>query len=399
MWFDQLAPPDVATNFRPQRFAGGHEVLTWWQGTVTHPGLRRRGRRDRRRRLPNAAHRAARATATPTDLHEFVITHSGDALFTVTRRCWCTCPGRPPVRARHCWTRSSRRWTSAPAWSSGSGMHSVTFPSRTPTPRQPIALTTTRFTSIRCSRCAVTGCCLVSDTSAVYMVNRATGADPVDARRQGQQLPPGPRGPVLPSTTRRCHVQSHRPVRRRGRPPSRHRPRGADPLARSAAPHRDGGARLPPQHARPAGRQRGQSAATARPATCSSALGPTPFFSEFALVTVVSPLTPACPRVTGATASSCSRGPRHPRPGRRSPCAGAPPTRVSVYASWNGATTVARWQVLAGPSATSLAPRTSAAKRGFETKLTLSSTATTFAVRALSASGRVLATSKPILAR
>ena len=34
VWFQQLPPPLVAANFRPQRFAG-HEVLTWWQGKVT----------------------------------------------------------------------------------------------------------------------------------------------------------------------------------------------------------------------------------------------------------------------------------------------------------------------------------------------------------------------------
>jgi hypothetical protein len=66
---------------------------------------------------------------------------------------------------------------------------------------------------------------------------------------------------------------------------------------------------------------------------------------------------------------------------------------VSVYASWNGATDVARWQVLAGQSAASLRPVASAPKQGFETRLDLTSTATTFEVRALSQNGRVLATS------
>ena len=69
--------------------------------------------------------------------------------------------------------------------------------------------------------------------------------------------------------------------------------------------------------------------------------------------------------------------------------AAAPPGgRLSVYASWNGASTVARWQVLAGGRAVAAAADTS-----FETRIDFSSTAATFSARALSATGKVLATS------
>jgi hypothetical protein len=74
------------------------------------------------------------------------------------------------------------------------------------------------------------------------------------------------------------------------------------------------------------------------------------------------------------------------------------PTRVSLYASWNGATTVARWQVLAGPGAGSLSLVGSAPARGFETKITVSSSASSLAVRALGSSGRVLASSTAVVA-
>ena len=67
----------------------------------------------------------------------------------------------------------------------------------------------------------------------------------------------------------------------------------------------------------------------------------------------------------------------------------------SVYASWNGATQVARWQVLAGASETSLAPAGSAARSGFETRIRTSGAAFV-AVQALDASGAVLGTSKAI---
>jgi Arylsulfotransferase (ASST) len=69
---------------------------------------------------------------------------------------------------------------------------------------------------------------------------------------------------------------------------------------------------------------------------------------------------------------------------------------VAVYASWNGATTVARWQVLAGAGAGALRPAGNPRpSTGFETRIDVPTGATTFAVRALDASGRTLATSPP----
>jgi hypothetical protein len=67
----------------------------------------------------------------------------------------------------------------------------------------------------------------------------------------------------------------------------------------------------------------------------------------------------------------------------------------SVYASWNGATQVATWQVLAGASEASLAPAGSAPRSGFETTIRTAGGAFV-AVQALDASGAVLGTSKAI---
>ncbi len=71
---------------------------------------------------------------------------------------------------------------------------------------------------------------------------------------------------------------------------------------------------------------------------------------------------------------------------------------ATVYASWNGATEVASWAVLAGqPGRLS---RVAAARRaGFETAIDVSSTGPYFAVHALDASGHVLAASKPVKIR
>jgi hypothetical protein len=70
--------------------------------------------------------------------------------------------------------------------------------------------------------------------------------------------------------------------------------------------------------------------------------------------------------------------------------------RVTVYASWNGDTRTASWRVLAGASATALAPVASGARNGFETSVTTPAGAPFVAVQALDASGAVLATSRAI---
>jgi hypothetical protein len=75
------------------------------------------------------------------------------------------------------------------------------------------------------------------------------------------------------------------------------------------------------------------------------------------------------------------------------------PSKVTVYASWNGATEVASWSVLAGPDPQSLSEIASAPKHGFETTIQASTNQPYLAVRALDASGAVLATSAPTTPR
>ncbi len=69
----------------------------------------------------------------------------------------------------------------------------------------------------------------------------------------------------------------------------------------------------------------------------------------------------------------------------------------TVEASWNGDTTAAAWQVLAGPSASALtAVGSPTAKHGFETTISVHTTQPYLAVAALDASGKTLATSAAI---
>jgi hypothetical protein len=67
----------------------------------------------------------------------------------------------------------------------------------------------------------------------------------------------------------------------------------------------------------------------------------------------------------------------------------------TVYASWNGATTATSWQLLGGPSSKHLTAISTTPWRGFETTIPAPAAAF-YQVRALSASGKVLGTSKVI---
>jgi hypothetical protein len=69
------------------------------------------------------------------------------------------------------------------------------------------------------------------------------------------------------------------------------------------------------------------------------------------------------------------------------------PGTATVYASWNGATDVHKWQILGGIDADSLQPLETVKKRGFETRTDVDTSDDTFAVRALGPGGKVLATS------
>jgi len=92
---------------------------------------------------------------------------------------------------------------------------------------------------------------------------------------------------------------------------------------------------------------------------------------------------------------------------RRLPWFGTPPGQpsvgvahgsegVTVGASWNGATGVARWRFLGGASGSALKPLATKPRSGFETSIQLARPPALVAAQALNAAGSVLGTSKPI---
>jgi hypothetical protein len=124
--------------------------------------------------------------------------------------------------------------------------------------------------------------------------------------------------------------------------------------------------------------------------------GPEPYVSEY---------TPAGQLVWDAILAGSTnsyRAYRYPWTGTPtgSPAVAAGPGSAagttSVYASWNGATMIATWRVLAGGAPTALAPAGEAPFAGFETTIAIPGQPPYVAVQALSASGAVLGTSAAV---
>jgi hypothetical protein len=68
-------------------------------------------------------------------------------------------------------------------------------------------------------------------------------------------------------------------------------------------------------------------------------------------------------------------------------------SQAVVSASWNGATGVAAWQLLAGSGADAMQPVAQTADAGFETTIGAVASGRYVEMQALDAAGRVLATS------
>ena len=81
------------------------------------------------------------------------------------------------------------------------------------------------------------------------------------------------------------------------------------------------------------------------------------------------------------------------KPGYKPAVAASVGKQDTVYASWNGATYVAKWRVLGGAAANRLSPVATAADHGFETSIPITPRPYV-AVQALDSAGHVLATSE-----
>jgi EmrB/QacA subfamily drug resistance transporter len=69
--------------------------------------------------------------------------------------------------------------------------------------------------------------------------------------------------------------------------------------------------------------------------------------------------------------------------------------KTTVYASWNGATQLVSWRLLAGASSNRLRAVSSATKAGFETAISVPQSYQSFQLQALGAKGKIVGVSKP----
>ncbi len=371
VWFRQLAPPDVAANLRLQRL-DGRPVLTWWQGPVTAAafGLGEAVIADRAYRT---LRKVRAGNGYDMDIHEFTLTPRGTALFTIYSP--VVHDGTPVLDAI---VQEVDVFTGLVEWEWHALGH-IPLSESYATPENSASNDAFHFNSIQD---LPGGRVLISarDTSAVYLVKRAGGkvlwtlggkaSDfklgpgarfwfQHDAQLHGDRLSvfddeagppqkaPSSRGLVLKLDTRRRRATVARSYKR---------PEPTSAQSEGSVQHLPGGGVF-------------------------VGFGAEPWFSQF---------TSAGKLVFDARLPADDGSYRVYRfPWRATPR--TKPKAVlrdgAVFASWNGATEVARWQVLAAGK-----PVASASSSGFETRIPVTG-AGPFTVRALDARGRVLRTS------
>ena len=388
----------VAADFRVQTYHG-KPVLTWWEGQlfvgdgdgvgqIYDSSYKRIAHGPRRQRL----------LVRPARVHDHAAQHRARALLRALQ-------ARPDARGaarrtRGSSTTSSRRSTSRPGSCSSSGTASATSRPTSPTSRRPSA------------------------PGFEWEYFHANSAE----RRPRRQLPRSP-----PATPRRSTRSTAPRARSCGawaaRSPTSSSARACASTG-STAPARSPTARykLYDNSAAPPVRKNSRVLTLkldeqAKTATLVSAFthprellsasqgnvetlpngntfvgwGSQRCFTEFDARPARSSSTAASPAATTTTARSATRGsarPAHAAEGRRrQPAAATSPRRVS----WNGATEVARWELLGGADADALAPVGSDGLRtGFETAVTATSAPALVALRAYDAAGNVLVTSAPV---
>jgi Arylsulfotransferase (ASST) len=396
VWFHQLPPPTVAANFRPQRF-DGREVLTWWQGqvTVTAFGIGEGVIADR-------SYRTLRTVRTgngyAADIHEFTITPSGDALFTayspILVHLAGTAPGALSPLLDSIVQEVDIR-TGLVVWEWHALGH-IPLSDSYASPKTSADFDAFHLNSIQAlpdNRLLVSA----RDTSAVYELDRASGRIvwTLGGLASSFTLGRGARFYFQHDAQLLQDDQVSLFDDEAGPPSFSPTSRGLvlklDPRRRTATVVRS--------YLRPADTPTDSegSLQTLPNGDAFVGFGATQYFSEFSpsgrlLFDAGLPSDDGSYRVyrypwSATPASRPTVVARRTSPGH-----------VSLYVSWNGATTVAHWQVLARRGAGSLSAVAEAPDRGFETRIGVPGAYTTFAVRALAASGRVLAGSELVRA-
>jgi EmrB/QacA subfamily drug resistance transporter len=121
--------------------------------------------------------------------------------------------------------------------------------------------------------------------------------------------------------------------------------------------------------------------------------GSQPYFSEYSSSgqLLMDASLPSPDLTYRATVNSWVGLPSHPPSG----AARDGSSGTAVYASWNGATEVTSWKILAGTNSRSLSVVATTPKTGFETNVNVKGHPSVFEVEAVNSKGQVIGTSKP----
>jgi len=391
VWFRQLTPPNVAANLQVQSYRG-RRVLTWWQGGVTPSafGIGEGVIADSSYRTVAAVHAG---NGYSMDIHEFRLVPGGDALFTVYSPVLVHLAGTPggaSSRLMDAVVQEVDIRTGLVVWEWHCLGH-IPLSESYATPANSTSYDVFHLNSLQSLD---RGRVLLSarDTSSIYEVDKASGriiwtlggkASSFHLGRGARfyfqhdagMLPNGEislfddeAGPPLEAPSSRGLILALDQRRRRATVVREyHRPANTSAESEGSLQILQGGGAF-------------------------LGFGSEPYFSEFSAAGRLL-FDARLPQDDGSYRAYRFPWSATPRTQPTVLARRVDGTHEVLYVSWNGATGVARWQVLAGPAASSLVTMASAPKRGFETRITLAGSARVFAVRALSATGRVLARS------
>jgi hypothetical protein len=393
VWFHQLPRPVVAANLQLQRW-NGRTVMTWWQGAVTIAayGL---GVGE----IYNTAYQPLKVVHAgngyAADIHEFVLTPSGDALMTVQSLIDVHLPGTAPGQLSPLIDSIVQEVdvrTGLVVWEWHALGHiplSASFATPATSPYDDV-FHVNSIQQVPGNRLLISA----RDTCAIYEIDQGTGriAWTLGGMQSSFRMGPGTRfyfqhdARLLPGGRISLFDDE-------GGPPFFAKTSRGLVLALNTRSHT---ASLVHQYPRP--RTLPDSEGSLQTLPGGDALvgfGSEPDFTEFTaggrmLFDASLPSDDGSYRVYGFPWAATPRT-RPAMVARRTSRA-----HVSVYVSWNGATTVTGWQLLAGSSDRTLRPVATVADRAFETRIALATRASRFQVRALGAGGRVLASSKPV---
>jgi len=399
VWFDPLPAGQFATNVRVQRYRG-RPVLTWWQGTISHHGFGLgAGEIDSTSYRRVATVRAGDGLAE--DLHELQVTPSGTALITAWKPLYCNLSslgGSASAAVYDACLQEIDIATGLVMWEWDSIDHVALADSYMPV-RGASAAWPYDWFHLNSIALAADGAIVISarSTWALYALDPATGEIEWEV---GGSHPTFAQGPGTATAWQ-------------------HDARVLGPDTVTAFDN--GGSPSTQRHSR--GVVLHVDPATRQVSLLASVVIPTPIFAQtqgdlellpdgdwwigWGDVNENSEVTPGGHLLFEAHSPAGSESYRTLRYPWSATAPGSPHIAVararngstSVYASWNGATAVARWRLAVGAAPGEMHPIGSVARSGFQTVLRAPGSAAYVSVTALGAGGRALGSSAALATR